>query len=121
MNESLDSFVNEEAPSHTWERRTHRIEDDQLLTRTWNWINALPKGVRPVHLPAEFPRNANDLSRLWPETAAWMLTLRTKNAVRARTVAASRRSSGKSCWQCMSIRFEVERCRSKGAYGNHRF
>jgi hypothetical protein len=70
MNESLDTFVNEDAASHTWERRSHRIEDDQLLAHTWNWLNALPKGVRPVHLPAEFPRIANDLSRLWPETAA---------------------------------------------------
>lgn len=24
----------------------------------------------PVHLPAEFPRIANELARLWPETAA---------------------------------------------------
>lgn len=35
-----------------------------------NWLNALPKGVRPIHLPAYFPRIANDLSRLWPDTPA---------------------------------------------------
>lgn len=70
MNETLDAFVDVRAESHAWARRAGRIEDDQLLAHTWNWLNTLPKGVRPVHLPAEFPRIANDLARLWPETAA---------------------------------------------------
>ena len=70
MNESLEAFVPTPAAAVGWSRRAPRIEDDQLLANTWNWLNALPKGVRPVHLPAEFPRIANDLSRLWPETAA---------------------------------------------------
>ena len=41
-----------------------------MLSQTRNWLSALPKGVRPIHLPAEFPRIANDLSRLWPEPAS---------------------------------------------------
>lgn len=70
MNESTESFIEAEAAGHTWERRSPRPEDDHLLGRTSNWLTALPKGVRPVHLPADFPRIANDLSRLWVETAA---------------------------------------------------
>jgi hypothetical protein len=70
MHESTQSFIDAEAAGHTWERRSRSPEDDQILGHTWNWLNALPKGVRPVRLPAEFPRIANDLSRLWPETAA---------------------------------------------------
>lgn len=70
MHESTQSFIDAEAAGHTWERRSPAPEDDQVLGHTWNWLNALPKGVRPVHLPADFPRIANDISRLWPETAA---------------------------------------------------
>jgi hypothetical protein len=70
MHESTQSFIDAEAAGHTWERRSPSPEDDQVLGRTWNWLNALPKGVRPVHLPGAFPRIANALSRLWPETAA---------------------------------------------------
>jgi hypothetical protein len=68
MHESTPFFIDADAAGHTWERRSPRIEDDQVLGHTWNWLNALPKGVRPVHLPAEFPRIANELSRLWQET-----------------------------------------------------
>lgn len=70
MHESSQSFNEAEAAGHTWERRTPSPEDDRVLGHTWNWLNALPKGVRPVHLPVAFPRIANDLSRLWPQTAA---------------------------------------------------
>ncbi len=70
MHESHQSFIESAAAGHTWERRSPRPEDDHLLGHTQNWLNALPPGVRPVHLPADFPRIANDLSRLWPETAA---------------------------------------------------
>lgn len=41
-----------------------------MLGHTDNWLNGLPKGLRPVHLQAEFPRIANDLARLWTEHAA---------------------------------------------------
>jgi hypothetical protein len=41
-----------------------------VLGHTQNWLNALPRGVRPVHLPAQFPRIVNELSRLWPEAGA---------------------------------------------------
>ena len=70
MHESPDSFIESAAAGHAWERRSPRPEDDHLLGHTQNWLNALPQGVRPVHLPAEFPRIANDLARLWPETGA---------------------------------------------------
>lgn len=70
MPESPESFVLAEAAGFTWERRAPRPEDDHLLAHTQNWLNALPKGVRPLHLPGEFPRITNDLSRLWPESVA---------------------------------------------------
>jgi hypothetical protein len=70
MHESTESFIEAEAAGYTWERRSPRPEDDHVLGHTRNWLNALPKGVRPVHLPGDFPRIANDLSRLWTETAA---------------------------------------------------
>jgi len=67
---SPESFVLSETDSVTWERRAPRPEDDHLLAHTQNWLGALPKGIRPIHLQAKFPRIANDLSRLWPEPAA---------------------------------------------------
>lgn len=70
MSESPESFVLAEAAGFAWERRTPRPEDAHLLAQTQNWLSALPKGVRPVHLPSEFPRIANDLSRLWAEPVA---------------------------------------------------
>lgn len=70
MHENTQSFIDAEAAGHTWERRSPNPDDEQVLGNTWNWLSALPKGVRPVHLPSEFPRIANDLSRLWPDTAA---------------------------------------------------
>jgi hypothetical protein len=70
MHESTESFIEAEAAGHTWERRSPRPEDDHVLGHTLNWLNALPKGVRPVHLPGDFPRIANDLSRLWGQTEA---------------------------------------------------
>ena len=64
------SLIEDDVESHTWERRSPRPEDDHLLAHTQNWMMALPKGVRPVHLAAGFPRIVNELSRLWDETAA---------------------------------------------------
>ena len=55
---------------HTWEQRSANPEDDHVLGHTQTWLNALPKGVRPVQRPVTFPRIANDLSKLWSETAA---------------------------------------------------
>ena len=65
MSQSTESFIKAEAAGYTWERRSPRPEDDNLLGHTDNWLNALPMGVRPVHLQQEFPRIANDLARLW--------------------------------------------------------
>ena len=70
MFQSPESFLRAEAAGFTWERRAPRPEDDRLSAHTQNWLSALPKGVRPVHLPAEFPRITNELSRLWLQTAA---------------------------------------------------
>jgi hypothetical protein len=70
MHERTESFIEAQAAGHTWQRRPLRPDDDQLLEHTWDWLGRLPKGVCPVHLPADFPRIANDLARLWPETSA---------------------------------------------------
>jgi hypothetical protein len=70
MAESTESFIKAEKAGHTWERRSPRPEDDHVLGHTENWLNALPVGVRPVHLQQEFPRIANDLARLWAQTPA---------------------------------------------------
>lgn len=70
MSESTESFIKAEAAGYTWERRSPRLEDEHVLGHTDNWLNALPVGVRPVHLQQEFPRIANDLARLWADTPA---------------------------------------------------
>jgi hypothetical protein len=70
MHESTRSFIDAEGARHSSERRSPNPEDDQVLEHTWHWLKALPKAIRPVHLPVMFPRIANSLSRLWPETAA---------------------------------------------------
>jgi hypothetical protein len=70
MPESTESFIEAEAAGFTWERRAPLPGDNHVLGHTQNWLNALPKGVRPVHLPEDFPRIANDLARLWAEPSA---------------------------------------------------
>jgi len=70
MAESTESFIQAEAAGHTWERRAPRPDDERVLGHTLNWLNALPLGVRPIHMQQEFPRIANDLARLWSETPA---------------------------------------------------
>lgn len=70
MHETPEAFVESELEGHTWQRRAPRQEDEHVLGHTQNWLNALPKGVRPLHLPVVFPRITNELSRLWPETVA---------------------------------------------------
>jgi len=70
MPQSTEDFLVSEAAGLTWERRSPRPEDDHLLGHTLNWLNALPRGARPVRLPEVFPRITNELARLWGETAA---------------------------------------------------
>jgi hypothetical protein len=70
MHESPQAFIRSEAAGHTWERRSSRREDEHVLGHTRNWLDALPQGVRPVHLPVDFPRIANDLCLLWAEPQA---------------------------------------------------
>ena len=59
-----------DSSSHAWARRSPSIENEQLTSATVHWLDALPHGVRPVHLPDDFPRIANDLCRRWPTTPA---------------------------------------------------
>ena len=59
-----------DSSSYAWARRSPSIEDEQLTSATVHWLDALPHGVRPVHLPDDFPRIANALCRLWPTTPA---------------------------------------------------
>jgi hypothetical protein len=70
MSESTEHFIEAKAASQTWERRSQRPEDGQVLGHTDNWLTALPMGVRPVYLQKDFPRIANDLARLWADTSA---------------------------------------------------
>ena len=70
MTESTDSFIKAEADGFTWERRAPHVEDNHVMAHTDNWLNALPKGVRRVHLQNQFPRIANDICRLWPDVAS---------------------------------------------------
>ena len=70
MPESTESFIKAEKAGYTWERRAPLPEDDHVLGHTDNWLNALPVGVRPIHLQQKFPRIANDLARLWADTSA---------------------------------------------------
>ena len=70
MQVNVQSIYQAEAVGHTWQRRSPQLEDERVLSHTWTWLNALPKGVRPIHLQEDFPRIANDLSRLWSQTAA---------------------------------------------------
>jgi hypothetical protein len=69
MAESTESFIEAEAAGHTWARRVNLPADEYVLGHTENWLNALPKGARPVHLQREFPRIANELARLWGDTS----------------------------------------------------
>ena len=70
MTQSTESFIEAEAAGFTWERRAPRHEDKHVLGPTLNWLNTLPKGVRPVHLPEDFPRITNELARLWTQVPA---------------------------------------------------
>ena len=70
MSESHESFVESDVAGFTRERREPRPEDDYLLALTQNWLGELPKGARPIRLPAEFPRITNELARLWHESPA---------------------------------------------------
>lgn len=46
-------------------RRPPDWRDARLFAATIDWLDALPFGVRPVHLPVDFIRITNDLMRLW--------------------------------------------------------
>jgi hypothetical protein len=46
-------------------RRPSDWRDARLFAATIDWLDALPFGVRPVHLPVDFIRITNELMRLW--------------------------------------------------------
>jgi hypothetical protein len=70
MHARTESLNQSPAAAHTWKRRSIRPDDDHVLDHTLEWLSWLPKGVCPLHLPADYPRIANDLAKLWPDTAA---------------------------------------------------
>lgn len=49
-------------------RRAPRVEDRVLMADTLDLLNHLPKGLRPSHLARQYPRVANEVSLLWPNT-----------------------------------------------------
>ncbi len=50
-------------PEH--DRRPERVEDQFLMPSARNWLDTLPKGVRPIHLQRMFPRICNGIQRRW--------------------------------------------------------
>jgi hypothetical protein len=46
-------------------RRPREQKDVRLLALTKRWLSSLPYGVRPVQMPVDFTRIANELARLW--------------------------------------------------------
>jgi hypothetical protein len=46
-------------------RRPIEGRDARLSAATIDWLEALPFGVRPLQLPVDFIRIANELTRLW--------------------------------------------------------
>ena len=53
-----------------WVRHHPRPEDLFLTEPTKNWLDALPKGVRPRYLLWLFPRIVNEPFRLWDRPVA---------------------------------------------------
>lgn len=58
--------------SSNWslERRSTMPTDKKLFSDTLDLLSHLPANVRPVLLAQAFPRIANELRRLWPNTVA---------------------------------------------------
>lgn len=57
------------------QRRPIRVEDQFLMAPARNWLDTLPKGVRPIHLQMLFPRICNGIQRLWnsaPDVDAYL-------------------------------------------------
>ena len=52
-------------PDPTLRRRPPRVDDMCLLSTTGEWLDGLPIGVRPLRLPMQYPRIANDIACLW--------------------------------------------------------
>ncbi len=51
----------------TLRRRPPRLDDLSLQPATEEWLEWLPIGVRPLRLPSQFPRIANDIACLWDD------------------------------------------------------
>ncbi len=57
------------------DRRPERVEEQFLMPSTRNWLETLPKGVRPIHLQRLFPRICNGIQRRWksaPDVNAYL-------------------------------------------------
>ena len=67
---TTEAFIGSNRHAIAWLRRHPVPEDHALLGATDNWLNALPSGVRPIHLQSEFPRILNEICRLWDSAAA---------------------------------------------------
>ena len=61
------SFIN---ANNTLGRRPRGRGDVRLFGATIDWLASLPAGVRPIRLPIEFTRIANEIHRLWDEPVA---------------------------------------------------
>ncbi len=68
MTERAEFQIESEANGNAWGRRPLVREDFDVLGSTDDWLQALPKGVRPIQLQTRFPRITNDLARLWSTT-----------------------------------------------------
>ena len=56
--------------SRPWQRRQPSNEGLRLLASTRKWLSSLPKGVRPLRLPFQFARIANEICCLWSDRDA---------------------------------------------------
>lgn len=57
------------ASTQPFGRRPRERGDVRLFAETLDWLESLPRGVRPVQLPVDFVRITNELMRLWNDPA----------------------------------------------------
>lgn len=65
------------AKSGNWSerRRPQRPSDRALTGAAVDWVMSLPPGLRPQKLSMHYPRVANQLADLWPDTRAVRMAL----------------------------------------------
>lgn len=63
-------------PANWSERRRPQRPSDRALTgAAVDWVMSLPPGLRPQKLSMQYPRVANQLADLWPDTRAVRMAL----------------------------------------------